>query len=202
MELGTGIFLGAIVGSVTALFIATKDRWKWKKIILWPLGLLALAGAGLGGWLAIDNYLRERVTPHDTMWGLKLGQSTKEDVVFMKGEPPSKKNEDVWSYPKKDTYSNDAWEIGFADGKVVAITYLGQSYIGEQLSGIGYSDSTKNVTDKFGEPDTTWKSEDNLWRIYCYEKFNVFFNMSGDKVQSYGLFTKGGEKSILCGSRQ
>ena len=34
MDVGTGIFLSAIFLGLIALFIGTKDRWKWKKIIL------------------------------------------------------------------------------------------------------------------------------------------------------------------------
>lgn len=36
MELGTGIFLSTLFLGTIALFIATKDRWNWKKILLWP----------------------------------------------------------------------------------------------------------------------------------------------------------------------
>jgi len=37
MTLGLGIFLSLLFLGTIALFIATKDRWNWKKIILWPL---------------------------------------------------------------------------------------------------------------------------------------------------------------------
>jgi len=35
MSVGTAIFFSAVLLAFVALYIATKDRWNWKKI-LWP----------------------------------------------------------------------------------------------------------------------------------------------------------------------
>ena len=44
MSLGLSLFLSSIFLGIVALFIATKDRWNWKKIILWPVvGTFVLA---------------------------------------------------------------------------------------------------------------------------------------------------------------
>jgi membrane protein YdbS with pleckstrin-like domain len=51
MELGTGILLSAVFLGTVALFIATKDRWNWKKIFLWPLGVIVGLGV-VGGSIA------------------------------------------------------------------------------------------------------------------------------------------------------
>jgi len=86
MELGTGIFLSAIFLGAVALFIATKDRWNWKKILLWPLGVIV--GLLVVGWAAAYVYDQYEARPKkvDELWGIKLGASVA-DVKFSKGEP-------------------------------------------------------------------------------------------------------------------
>jgi hypothetical protein len=39
VELGTAIFLSALVLGVVGLYAVTKDRWNWRKIAFWSLGI-------------------------------------------------------------------------------------------------------------------------------------------------------------------
>lgn len=86
MELGTGVFLSAIFLGFVALFIATKDRWNWKKIALWQLGglvaLLAAGGVIAYGYTLYDEMPR---VPRDFQ-GIQLGQKL-DDVEFKRGKP-------------------------------------------------------------------------------------------------------------------
>ena len=54
MNLGLAIFLSAVFLGTVALYIATMDRWNWKKIIIRPLLgvllLLVVGGVGLLLW--------------------------------------------------------------------------------------------------------------------------------------------------------
>ena len=52
MSLGASIFLSVVLLSVVLLFIATKDRWKWKKIVLFFIaGLITICVlVGCGFW--------------------------------------------------------------------------------------------------------------------------------------------------------
>ena len=48
MSLEASIFLSAMLVSLVALFIATKDRWNWKKLILWfSVGVASLVAPQL-----------------------------------------------------------------------------------------------------------------------------------------------------------
>ena len=51
MEIGTGIFLAAVILGFVGLFAVTKERWNWKQIVGSVSGVLALAAVGLGGRL-------------------------------------------------------------------------------------------------------------------------------------------------------
>jgi len=55
MNLGLAIFLSAVFLGTVALYIATMDRWNWKKIVIRPLLgvllLLGLCGVGLLLWV-------------------------------------------------------------------------------------------------------------------------------------------------------
>lgn len=44
MTLGEGIFYSSLVLGIIGLSNAAKGRWNWKKIILWPSGVVAVAG--------------------------------------------------------------------------------------------------------------------------------------------------------------
>lgn len=72
MSLGPGIFLSALVIYLTALFISTKDRWDWDKIILWPLAVTIsfalLTGVGFGEY----NYYQDHPKVQNSFGGLIL----------------------------------------------------------------------------------------------------------------------------------
>ncbi len=86
MELGTAVFLSAVFLGSVALFIATKDRWNWKKLLLWPLtvvlGLSAIGGAGF----YINSRIQERPQKELGLWDIQLGAGPA-DVKFIKGNP-------------------------------------------------------------------------------------------------------------------
>lgn len=86
MELGTGIFLSAILLGLVWLYTATKDRWNWKKLTLWPMGILfGLAMVG-GGGLYVNDWIENRPYKETGFWGIQLGASPA-DVKFIKGKP-------------------------------------------------------------------------------------------------------------------
>lgn len=85
MELGTGIFLSAIFLGIVALYIATKDRWNWKKIFLWPLAVVIVLT--LVGWLFAYAYKQyeERPKVLSEFKGIKLGEKF-QDAIFKHGQ--------------------------------------------------------------------------------------------------------------------
>src|SRR5215471_21450216 len=96
MSLGTSIFLSSLVLAFVALFIATKDRWSWKKIILWPFaGLILIAS---GSWVYSTIEARPKI--QTSFWDIPLG-ATEGDVKFLKGAPDAMsktKDKDTWEY--------------------------------------------------------------------------------------------------------
>ena len=119
MDVGTGIFLGAIFLGVVGLYITTRDRWNWRKLILRPL--LALVAfvvvVGVGIW-AKDRY-DDRVVPVEAFMGLTL-KDTPNDVKFKKGEPEVF-DDDLWLY--KDSDGNWANSITYKKDKIRAVSY-------------------------------------------------------------------------------
>lgn len=94
MELGTGVFLSAVFLGTVALFIATKDRWKWKKIFLWPLAVvvvLSLVGGMVG--YAYKQY-EERPKVPSEFKGIQLGEKF-QDAIFRHGKAERKEAQDA-----------------------------------------------------------------------------------------------------------
>lgn len=86
MEIGAGIFLSAVLLGTVWLYVATKDRWNWKKILLWPLAIvLGLSVIGAAG-IYINDWVQDRPKKELGLWGIQLGASIA-DVKFAKGEP-------------------------------------------------------------------------------------------------------------------
>ena len=122
MSIGTSIFLSVILLSLVLLFNATKDRWKWKKIILFSIcGLVALCLFAIGtNWLykTISNLLPYQ----DTFRDIPISAS-KSDVKFLKGEPSGKSvegNLERWEY--RPGYS--IYYVGFKGDKIRSISHF------------------------------------------------------------------------------
>jgi len=84
--LGLSILLSTFLLSLVALFIATRDRWNWKKIALWltigPLALVLVIGILAGIFWYVGNLPKAQTE----FWEIVL-DSTKDDVRFLKGNP-------------------------------------------------------------------------------------------------------------------
>lgn len=100
MELGTGVFLSAVFLGTVGLFIATKDRWNWKKIFLWPLGIvvgLSVVGGAIA--YAYKQY-EERPKVLTEFKGIKLGEQF-QDAVFRHGKAERLESRAVAVYEKR-----------------------------------------------------------------------------------------------------
>ena len=205
----SAIFLGVI-----ALFIATKDRLSWKRIVVRSaIGLVAitaLSGIGIYAWI---RYLEHEQRPPKPVamlefWELNLN-STKGDVKFKKGNPdrvhafpqskkdPSEKRE-VWVYAmtdegktmasKGDMMPWDSYGVSFRNDEIRMIFYVGtESWKGPKLHGISAGASLETIVRLLGEPSYISISEDELERIASYEKINSYFVLRENKVEGYGI---------------
>jgi hypothetical protein len=189
MELGTGIFLAAVVLGLVLLFGQTKDKWNWKKIILIPVCLYVL---GVGGIIlydkASDEY-KNRVVKQTEFLGIALGDSIS-DVKFKKGEPAKLD----WTASRKDlmAYSDESGDpdfiLRFQDSNVRIIYNFNKCRWCDRIFGLGFGSSYKEIEEKLGEPSSVSISNNELSRRIFYEKWNVFFTLQKSKVVNYGVY--------------
>ena len=196
MSLGLGIFLSALFLGIVALFIATKDRWNWKKIILWPLSII-LGLAILGGLIAYI-YLKIPSKPkiQEAFWGISL-DTDQSDIKFLKGPPSTVYDNGDWKY---DVGHGGSYVIRFAEeGEIGTITYYGSDrYYSPTLQKIKKDSNTSEILDLFGEPSHISNSLDDLGRIYSYDGYHVFFHLARDKVISYGIHNPENSKVVFA----
>ena len=105
MSIGLGVFLGLALISLAIVFVATRERWPWKRIMLGVLVVLVgVPAAGLGA-LYLWNRMPKPNVPESELWGIRLGMPRKE-VVFRKGPPQDSTSfvdsegevREVWGY--------------------------------------------------------------------------------------------------------
>lgn len=198
MTIGTGIFLAALVLSLTYLFVATKDRWRWKRLIVGSIGALAavvaLAGGGLWGY----NAWQDRVRPIDEINEIRLGMS-KEDLVFFKGRP-SKEVDGDWIY--QDQSERVAYTVSFKEGGVESIMAIGDRHYLPTFFGISSFSSTRDLERRLGPPDYVSASTDGTSRMLHYKALNLTFGYGRDQLEAVGVrvggrtwtFTTSGDK--------
>jgi len=159
MNLGLAIFLSAVFLGIIVLFIATKDRWNWRKIVLlpiksavWAILVLSILG-GIG--LYVNEVLLNRPKLQTSFWGISL-DSTEADVKFTKGTPTDSSGDDnrkVWHY--KQMYSSNKEAnvfVRFEGGKVRLVFLYGTGdYREPDLQGIRVNDNLDKVSKKFGQ---------------------------------------------------
>lgn len=183
MELGTGVFLSAIFLGMVALFIATKDRWNWKKIFLWPLGIVV--GLSVIGGLAIYIYQQYEARPQrqTELWGIAL-KASPEAIKFAKGEPTAV-DEDLWWFSLGNDYG---YVVLFKNGKVRAVAYDGPGYLAPTVSGVSPYSSLKELEEKLGPASFVSRSKDQLQRWYSFEKFNVIARLEKGEIRAIGIY--------------
>ncbi len=188
MSLGIAIFLSSVILGIIILFISTKDRWNWKKIILWPalvlVGLSILLGAGYYIIQSISN----RPEPQTSFLNISL-DSTKGDIKFLKGEPDKGSNDGIWFYSKGKEETSSFFII-FKDNKIRVIGYDGKYFRSPSFQGVSIGASYDEIINKFGQPSYVSISEDELSRILSYDRYNIFFGLEENKVFSFGIYNK------------
>lgn len=192
MSIGTGIFLAAILLSITIIFTVTRHNWNWKKITAYLIAApIALAAALLASTFAYQ-YISSLPTKMNRFQDVSLGAS-KDDVLFIKGEPAKRENDSRWTYKNNDLYSENVQSetvIKFKDGHVqyiLHVPYL-EPKINDRIFGISKGTKIDEITEKLGTHSEMNANSDGTARLYTYEKYNLFFGLSKGSVDIYGIY--------------
>jgi len=194
MNLGLSIFLSSIILGTILLYIATKDRWDWKKLsrynwkkiiirtVIIVISISIISGLAIFIGYKISNAPKKM----NEFLGISL-KDTKEDILFLKGEPSEITEHGNWIYEVStiSLYWDIEYKIWFKDEKIHFI----ECYNGNDvdIQGIGLHSPTYEITDKFGLPSDKYFLKDKLEHLYLYEKFHVFFHLGKNKVLSFGI---------------
>lgn len=183
MTLGTGVLLSSLVLGLVWLYVVTRDRWKWKKIVLrslaFAVGLALITGAGTYAYITYQD--RPQVA--DSLWDIRLG-ITRSDVKFAKGEPSSAEKDNpsikdsTWFYKANDV----AYGIYFKDDKVARVAAIGKRSSLPSLPGLTLYETLDTITEKLGAPAYISRSKNELKRIYSFPKFNLALGIERGEV--------------------
>jgi len=188
MELGTAVFLSAVLLSIVGLYAATKDRWNWKKILLWPLGVIVALAVLVGGGYYIYYQIDQGPKPQTSFWDIPL-DATEAEVRFLRGEP-TKRVGTLWVYETKPSYGDSfSYVVRFADdGKLRYVMYLGSGSSMPYLQGISNYSSQETILEKFGKPTNTSTSKDGLKRLLSYATYNLVFELEQNHIRALGMY--------------
>ena len=186
MGLGTSVFLSSIVLGVIALFIATKDRWNWKKLVLWPTVVLVGLGALVAtGWWTYSYIESPRQLTE--LWGIRLGASSS-DVMFLKGAPTNNVDQETWQYETGTETSRRGYVVRFKGEKVRFVAYYGERLWGPSIPGVSTFASATDIQQRLGEPSHVSSSEDRLSRWLSFDRWNVALLMAKGEIKGLAVY--------------
>ena len=194
MELGTGIFLSALFLGTVALYIATRDRWRWKRIVCWGAGT-ALSLAALGGAAGYVWWnLEQRIPASDEFADVRLGTAAA-DVLFKRGEPGERESasgSDYWTYKVNGGYpeaERGSITIKFTEGRVRRVLYIGDSTYSPSLHSAPNMGATQErIEERLGKPAHISNSKDGLARIVAYPDKRIVYYLQQNRVVGMGIF--------------
>lgn len=203
MSVGLGVLLGLSLLSFTILFVATRERWPWKRIVIGVLTVLVvLPSVGIGG-VYLWSRIRMYVVPESELWGVRLGMAKKE-VVFRKGPPQDSTSSldsdgtvsEKWSYteafaPRYTIYfrrDSVDWVVAHETESGGAIPSLG---------GVSGYDSQEAVEKKLGPPTFSSTSSDGTSRILSYASMRLFVILARNEVDGIGVYRPTGRHKAI-----
>lgn len=180
MTVGDGIFGAALVIGLVALYLGTKDRWRWRRIMGWLLAAILGISLAVGLWVGWQKWSESRPRVVTEMWGISLG-AKQSDVLFSKGEPTTRVSDERWEYISGPESSEYAVIVKFEDGRVAEILSLGSRLYMPTPEGVSVYGSAEELLARYGESQDTGVSDDGLVRTYRFREHNllVSFDRSG-----------------------
>ena len=182
MLLLSSVFLGIIF-----LFIYTKDRWNWKKIIKrFVLTIITFTILSFLGFYSYNYYINSPKIINEFN-GIKLG-TTLSDLKFIKGEPShiSKREPSKIIYQYNDfTYvveNNIVTLIMFIQTNIDNLNFV------ELEGGISINDNLDDIIKKYHIPSKIIESADRLTRIYYFDKYHIFVVAEKNIIIEFGIY--------------
>lgn len=183
MSAGEGIFYGLVFLGFIYLYIQTRDRWSWKKIVLCFVGGLTTLIALLYAYIFIDGYLSKgKIIPDkpqviSNLIGVTLGEKVI-DAQFRTGAK-KKKGDDNQSY----IFPSDENKFfqGNKEGAVDRIAYWCTddaikypNLYSPEANGIRCGNSGQDIINKYGKDKV---------RILCLQK--TVGNIEAETARTY-----------------
>lgn len=188
MSAGEGIFYGLIFIGLIYLFLQTKDRWNWKKIVLWTVGSLVTIIAAFFAYIFIADELQSgKLIPRSpkvitSMFNIELGEKLA-DAKFRTGAV-RKKNDSESGYVLPTDESKIFWTT---DGLVSRIgTWCSDdamkypSLDSVEVNGIRCSYTGEQILKRYGK--------DKI-RILCFK--NTKGDPEAENARAYDAFNYG-----------
>jgi hypothetical protein len=185
MDIGTGIFLSSLFLGTVGLFVVTKERWNWKKIILWPLGLAVIGGV-VGSAGVYISYLYENWPTKQTAYmGLSLGM-TQSEVRYVKGKAEkTPETPGAWVY-FSGYKGKSILIVFFASNSKQVNRIVCQSETSvdcDGIFGLYIGTSEKRVFERLGEP-TKSKINGEIKKI-DYQNLNLRIVLLKQKIHAF-----------------
>lgn len=198
MTTGEGIFWGAAVVGLIVLYVATKDRWRWKRIMKWAGAILLIPVAGVGGWLGWENWVNSQPRLEFSLYDISIGQSM-DDVLYKKGKPDSEKSncspakpecksDAIWTYQKDDL----TYIVSFEQSEVewiAANTGFGNRHALPTFRGMSNYWGQAETEELYGPPTNVSINADKTQRLVTFTKYGVFFTFEKDEVVGVGVLS-------------
>jgi hypothetical protein len=207
MELGTGVFLSAVFLGIVVLFIFTKDRWNWKKIMLILLGAPITIGLLTGGGVASYKWYKETFPPtlnkQTGFEQIELGM-IKNEVRYIYGQPQvlekvSDGTDFYWYVEKipddKTVNDYDMWEYNDKYKRILTVNFdsetgkvsslscqKGESSFGKacEIQDLRIGLTEEELTNRLGKP--TRETLNGLIKKLYYSELNLIFFLEKKKV--------------------
>lgn len=184
MSVGDGIFGAALILGFVALYLGTKDRWRWKRIMGGLLASVLGLSFAVGLWVGWLKWSESRPRVATGMWGVYLG-AKQSDVLFTKGEPTTRVSDERWEYIAGPEGSEYAVIISFVGRQVTEVLSLGNRLYMPTPDGVSGYESIQQLLARYGEPQETGLSADGLVRTYRFREHNLL--VSFDKGGMIGV---------------
>jgi hypothetical protein len=194
MEIGTAIFLSALIISGVLLYVFSRDRIRWGRLFgrlaLVLIATICLIGGGLYGWYLWEG---RRAAIH-SLDGVSLGES-ESDVIFKKGKVQKTclmdgtKNIRLIEFSQKLPTKEKVTMVETRDGvakRIVLLGDLGFSNLDGRNS-VFETDTVDDVRKKWGQEDFI-RSIDESSRLYVYRDYNLAVGLKNNQVEAIIIF--------------